>query len=289
MSFEVIDLKQGSSEWLDFRKNHIGASEAPIIMGVSPWTTPYGLWQQKLGLVKDKDKSRAMQGGLDMEPFARKRYEELCGMAVEPVVLKSKKYSFMIASLDGISKDERIVEIKCPGDKDHEMAKHGTVPKKYLFQLLQQMVVTGQDRVDYFSYRSDDDCIIVPVLLDSLRDQIDELVEREQRFWECLQNLEEPALADSDIQHNDSLEWMLTAGEYLDVKEQLKILEKKEADCREKLLALSSGVNSQGGGVILTQHVRKGSVDYSKIPELKGLDLEPYRKSPSSYWKIREG
>jgi putative phage-type endonuclease len=289
MSFEVIDLKQGSSEWLNFRKNHIGASEAPIIMGESPWTTPYGLWQQKLGLVKDKEKSKFMQHGLDMEPFARKRYEELCGIAVEPVVLKSKKYSFMIASLDGISKSERIVEIKCPGDKDHEMAKHGTVPKKYLFQLLQQMVVTGQDRVDYFSYRSDEDCIIVPVLLDSLRDQIDGLVEKEQRFWECLQNLEEPALIEDDYVSRSSLEWELTCVDGLHAKKQAEFWEKKWADCREKLIVLSEGKNSKGAGVIITQHVRKGSVDYSKIPELKGLDLEPYRKSPSSYWKIREG
>lgn len=289
MAFEVINLAQGTAEWLDFRKNHIGASEAPIIMGEGLWTTPYALWRQKLGLVKDKTHTIVMQHGIDMELFARKRYEKLSGMRFEPAVLKSKKYPFMIASLDGISTDGNIVEIKVPGDKDHESALQGTVPKKYLFQLLQQMVVAGIDRVDYFSYRTDNDCIIIPVLLDSFREQVEELIEKEHKFWNCIQNLEEPALVERDIPLNDSPEWELTAGEYLRIKEQLKLWEKKEADYREKLIALSEGKNCKGAGVILTQHIRKGSVDYSKVPELKGVDFEPYRKSPSSYWKIREG
>ena len=40
---------QGTSEWLENRKNHIGASDAPVVMGVSPWDTPYKLWENKLG------------------------------------------------------------------------------------------------------------------------------------------------------------------------------------------------------------------------------------------------
>ncbi len=45
-------LIQHSNEWLELRKNKIGASDAPIIMKVSPWKTPYRLWEEKLGLTE---------------------------------------------------------------------------------------------------------------------------------------------------------------------------------------------------------------------------------------------
>ena len=32
------------------RRNFIGGSDAPAIMGVSPWDTPYTCWEKKVGL-----------------------------------------------------------------------------------------------------------------------------------------------------------------------------------------------------------------------------------------------
>jgi hypothetical protein len=32
---------------------------------------------------------------------------------------------------------------------------------------------------------------------------------------------------------------------------------------------------------------RKGNVDYAKIPELKAIDLEKYRKAPSQYYQFK--
>ena len=42
------ELVQQSEEWLEFRRSRIGASDAPIIMGVSPWKTHYKLWVEKI-------------------------------------------------------------------------------------------------------------------------------------------------------------------------------------------------------------------------------------------------
>ena len=42
-------MEQKSEEWLDWRKKGIGSSDAPIIMGVSPWKTPFELWEEKTG------------------------------------------------------------------------------------------------------------------------------------------------------------------------------------------------------------------------------------------------
>ena len=49
---------------------------------------------------------------------------------------------------------------------------------------------------------------------------------------------------------------------------------------------MSGGKSCVGGGVKVSSVVRKGHVDYSSIPELAGVDLEKYRKSPTEFIKI---
>lgn len=46
---QFLNLLQNTQEWEKFRLQKIGASDAPIIMGVSPWKTPFQLWLEKQG------------------------------------------------------------------------------------------------------------------------------------------------------------------------------------------------------------------------------------------------
>jgi predicted phage-related endonuclease len=55
--------------WLDLRMSTIGASEAPAMLGVHPYTTPYQLWAQKSGLVQFEDNKQTRRGRL-IEPVA---------------------------------------------------------------------------------------------------------------------------------------------------------------------------------------------------------------------------
>jgi len=48
----VVRLVQGSAEWHEHRRHCRNASETPTVLGVSPWQTPYQLWQVKLGLTE---------------------------------------------------------------------------------------------------------------------------------------------------------------------------------------------------------------------------------------------
>jgi hypothetical protein len=68
--------------------------------------------------------------------------------------------------------------------------------------------------------------------------------------------------------------------------ESIKELQKQEEELRKELIFLSGESNSKGAGISLCQVVRKGSVDYSKIPELKEVDLDKYRKDSISSWRI---
>jgi len=290
MSYEIIDLEQRSDEWHRFRKKHIGASEAPIIMKESPWKTPRDLWMEKLDLCqKPAYKSKAMQRGVDMEEEARQKYMQMTGIHVCPLVARSCEYPFMIASYDGVSDDKRkIVEIKCPGEKDHNKAKNSEIPKKYIYQLVQQMLVLDVDSVDYFSYRDPNDVALLHLTRDEVKSEIKKLIREEKKFWECCENLEEPELLPQDFTEKNDAEWQVAAAEYIYIKSKLKEMEELEAAARSHLISLSNGHNCEGGGIRLTKYFRKGMIDYSSIPELKSINLDKYRKDSVQSWRFVE-
>ena len=70
----IVKLVQGSAEWHEHRRKYRNASETPVVLGVSPWLTPYQLWQQKLGLI-EPEVTPAMLRGTQLEPAARAAYE----------------------------------------------------------------------------------------------------------------------------------------------------------------------------------------------------------------------
>jgi putative phage-type endonuclease len=125
----IVKLVQGSPEWHEHRQHHRNASETPAVLGLSPWTTPYQLWQIKTGRTPQPDITAAMAHGTQMEPLAREAYEKLTGHVMQPLVLVDGEYS---ASLDGITLDGMLVlEVKCPKSKESKIlseAKAGRVP-----------------------------------------------------------------------------------------------------------------------------------------------------------------
>jgi predicted phage-related endonuclease len=48
-------LIQGSDEWHDFRRKHIGASDSPAIMELDPFCSLLDKWEEKVGLRGNKE------------------------------------------------------------------------------------------------------------------------------------------------------------------------------------------------------------------------------------------
>lgn len=274
-----------TNEWIEFRKSKIGASDAPVIMGVSPWKTPMRLWEEKMGL-RESQVSPSMIRGLQLEEEARLAFEDLTGITVFPKVMIHPEHDWMIASLDGIDiEHQRIVEIKCPGKIDHECAMDGQVPEKYYPQLQHQMIVCGLDLAFYFSY-TDESCKILEVERSREYERI--LIDNELNFLRCMQDLEPPAFTSEDYVAMEDEQWVQTAKEYLEVKSQIHSLKEKEESLRKNLIRFSGGLNAKGGGIQISRQLRKGPIDYAKIPELKVIDLNSFRKKPIETWRIDE-
>lgn len=65
-------------------------------------------------------------------------------------------------------------------------------------------------------------------------------------------------------------------------------LEKSNKDIAENILKEVNANEFSLCGVNIERITRKGAIDYLKIPELQGVDLEPYRKQASTFLQIRE-
>jgi len=278
ISNEVI---QGTDEWLALRKTKITATDASVIMGVSPWKTKIQLYNEKISQNDNTFVNESMQRGLDLEPIARDLFNIQTGIKMNPtVVIKD----WAMASLDGISScGQFIVEIKCPGHKDHAISLEGKIPDQYYPQIQHQMYVTDLQFAYYYSFDGIEGVIVIVKRDD---EYIAKMVEEEKKFYECLINKIPPeSNQDNFIERNDDL-WEEYASQWKLVTESIKELEIEEEKLRKKLIFLSGESNSKGAGISLCQIQRKGNIDYSKIPELKTLNLDLYRKASINIWRI---
>lgn len=285
---KIINLAQGSQEWIDFRRTHIGASDAPVIIGLSPYRSIEQLYLDKTQGDEQK-KTSSMQRGNDLEPVARDMFLEAFknysgeDLDLFPTVIQSDEHSWMIASLDGLDQRRHvIVEIKCPNARDHQMAKEGKIPDHYRCQMQHQMACAGYGQAWYFSYRSDSDWVMLPLERDE--EFIQNMIIEEKKFFDSLSG-QAPAPQSKIVQEDGLLK---TALEYIDVKNQIAELSQKEKLLKQIIEIKTNGQNTKIGDVNVKYLTRKGTVDYGKMCEELKIDLEFYRKNDTTYCVISQ-
>jgi len=280
-----IQLEQGTKEWLSWRKTVITATDASIIMGNNPWTTPYKCWQNKLGLVEEQKTNDAMERGKKLEPEARAQFIQRYDLIMEPMVVESTEYEFLGASLDGICLSGRfILEIKCGGAKLHDLAARGEIPAYYLDQMQHQLLVTRAEKCFYYSYDGKEG-ICIEVLPDP--EFIIRFMPKAREFWRNVAFSEPPAMTNKDYKDmTGRLSWDSFALEYRKTCEQIKNLEDLKESYRKELIKLCGEDSCCGSGIKVLKRIVKGKIDYDSIQVLKEIDLEKHRKPSSSSWMI---
>lgn len=204
---KIVTIQQNTRVWHDWRGKGLGASDAPAVMGESPYQTVFGLWGEKTGIVPRTEPNAfavaAMKRGQELEPEARDLYERLTGRVTGPLAAEHDEYSFIRASFDGIEAPNtsqcHFVEIKCPGQVAHEEAKAGKVPDYYYSQVQQQFLVSGAKTGDYFSYRPGDSTphVILPVKPDPLYQK--RLLVALIDFWKLVQTQTPPEVGRAEF------------------------------------------------------------------------------------------
>lgn len=196
----ILNLEQGSTEWLLWRTTGIGSSDAPIIInGRHFGKNRTDLWREKLGKVPPKIFNSFIQQrlcrGKVLEPDARAWYADNLKCEIIPICAVHYYLDWCKASLDGwIQEMQTIVEIKAPNLKDHQLALNNQIPHKYIAQLDHQILVTGAKEAHYLSYNPDcpkpDRYAIVKHY--SHPETLLQLVKAEEKFWNCLRLEIEP-------------------------------------------------------------------------------------------------
>lgn len=272
---KIIQLKQGSADWLAYRLTMRNASETAAVLGVSPWTTPYQLWLLKTGR-KQQAVTPAMQHGTALEPLARAAYEEQTGFIMQPLVMQDGAYS---ASLDGMTLEgDLIVEIKCPvRGQDSALWKEvqaGWVPDHYAAQIQHQLMVSGAALAHLWVFDGTQG-LLRPI------EPIEEAMQRIREGWElfqgCLDSDTPPPLSDADTVLREDTQWTKAAVAFAEAKRAADLSDAALAKARDALLALACHPREQGSGVSVTRYWKAGNVDYKKVPALQGLNLEAYR------------
>lgn len=274
-----IDLEQGTDEWLRYRKDKITATDAPVIMGESPWKSKAQLYIEKTSLeTPPLVRTARMQRGLDLEPVARQLFMIQHHIEVEPCVIVK---DYRMASLDGLDRSGKIaLEVKCVNERDHERAKQGYIPHHYIAQLQHQIYVGDLNRVCYYSFDGFEG-VLVNVYPDY--EYIEKMLSEEKEFYMAVVSRQPPP-AEYEFR-NDEM-WRSVAWDYLDISKQIEDMEKQKETLKKRLIYLTEGKPTEGAGVKIKQVERKGAVDYGKIPELRGVDLEQYRKESTKFWAV---
>lgn len=83
-------------EWLEARKDGIGASEVATIVGLNPWETPYQLWRRKTGLDPAKPMNAAMNTGHILEDGVAQYWAQATGREI----IAASKDDFMFIDKD---------------------------------------------------------------------------------------------------------------------------------------------------------------------------------------------
>jgi putative phage-type endonuclease len=291
-----IDIEQGSQEWLKWRKSIITATDAPALLGVSPYATPLKCWQRKLDLIPEQKSNPAMEKGKINEPIAREWFNNKTGLDVQPVCIESELYFPLGASLDGLCKaDLHLLEVKCNGMKYHSMAKQGIIPEFHLFQMYHQMLCSDGkiQHAHYLSYQENDPVLISFVPDYKFKEWVKNYLIESNIFWRKVINFDPPTMQDGDYNKISNLEWQITAEKYLSVEKELedlnlktKVLQEKKECLRKDLISLANDQNCIGAGIKISKRITKGRVDYENIPELKLINLDNYRKPPTTSWII---
>ena len=145
---KIHNVAQGSAEWLSLRAQHFTASEAPAMMGVSKYQTRTDLLAaKKTGITPDVTPSQQFifDKGHTTEALARPMAEALIGEELYPIVATEGN---LLASMDGATMlGETLFEHKLWNESVVAQVKAGDLAPHYYWQLEQQLLVSGAERV----------------------------------------------------------------------------------------------------------------------------------------------
>lgn len=159
---KVLDVEQGSHEWIAARLGKVSASRMADMTARTK--TGYGasranyaaelIVERLTGTPAERYTNAAMAWGTEKEPDAKDAYCFLRDAEIVPVgLVLHPTIAMACASPDGLVGDDGLIEVKCPLSATHiDTLLSETIPEKYVKQMMWQMACTGRQWCDFVSF-----------------------------------------------------------------------------------------------------------------------------------------
>lgn len=295
-------MEQGSADWHKARVGLVTGSRAGAILGLSKWadrdSVMRDMVREYFGAPREFTGNEATEHGNTYEPLAIQDYELLTGHDVQPAgFLTNPDIPWIGVSPDGLIGDDGGVEVKCPYRGGIQ-----TFDDKpdYLAQVCLSLIVTGREWWDFYvkiiDNGRDEDYYHTEIDKKTAdywwKQNKDDLKAFHDEYLEIIADKERaaPYLKDLEIDASGDETWQELSAFYLDEKKKFEEAKSRLDAAKAALTEFAEHADVRkvhGCGVQAYQATRKGSVNYSKIPELKGVDLDKYRGKDSTYWTVK--
>ena len=307
----IINLDQRTDAWKAWRNQGITATDSTVILGASPYKTPWRLWAEKVGKILPPDLSGNpnVQRGVALEDEARLLFQNKHLTCVMPACAESDVDPIFRASFDGLTPLNEPVEFKCPGEKVlTEVRTEGLKAKTvqmYSVQVQHQMLVSGSNRGWLVFYDSTTKELIE---FEIQRDEtiIKRLLAEGRKFYECVTKKIEPPkdpLRDAFLpaEGEERMRWIAAARDFAQADREIEALQARinqltvsRDEAKEKLIGMmGNNALADFAGVSLTRSAVKGRVDYAKLLEkVVGREpteeeIESVRSKPTERWYVK--
>lgn len=181
----VSTLNLEKSEWLKYRKQGIGGSDAGAVCGFNPYCTAIQVFQDKTSEDIEDIDNEAMRQGREFEDYVAKRFMESTGKKVRRAnaMFYDERNPFMLADVDRMVVGENAgLECKTASPYMADKWKDGNIPMSYQIQCYHYMSVCNADAwyIAVVIYGREFKFYKIE------RDQqiIDDLIQIEKDFWE---------------------------------------------------------------------------------------------------------
>lgn len=144
----VSTLNMEKKEWLRYRKEGIGGSDAGAVCGVNPYRTAMEVYFDKISEETEEIDNEAMRQGREFEDYVARRFAEATGKKVRRAnaMFCHEKFPFMFADVDRMVVGENAgLECKTASPYMAEKWKDGQIPVSYYIQCLHYMAVCNAD------------------------------------------------------------------------------------------------------------------------------------------------
>lgn len=144
----VTDITR--AQWLAARRTGIGGSDASTVVGLNPYSSLFYLYNDKLGLLPEKEDSEAMRQGRDLEQYVADRWMERTGKRCRSnnTMWRSTDHPYMLADIDREVVGENAgLECKTTSVYNRADFAAGNISPTYYVQCMHYMAVMGYDRM----------------------------------------------------------------------------------------------------------------------------------------------